>query len=176
MQRAAIVVSMVLMVLAVPAGATAANPVPGGSRCVSVAAGRAFVRINCDDEAEVMVGHVGGNTVVIDTADRVPVKPPKHAKPAKAKGKKARPVAGSPRTPLEGAPAVPLVDPVAAPTGSEPAGGPDLNCEDFAFQEDAQAVYDRDPSDPNGLDGPIGEASAGEPGVACEDLPSRDDA
>ncbi len=29
----------------------------------------------------------------------------------------------------------------------------DLNCEeDFTYQEDAQAVLDRDPSDPNGLD------------------------
>ncbi len=52
----------------------------------------------------------------------------------------------------------------------------DLNCtpgQPFQFQEDAQAVYDADPSDPNGLDGPIGEASSGIPGVACESLPSR---
>ena len=47
------------------------------------------------------------------------------------------------------------------------------NCEDFDFQEDAQAFYDQDTSDPDGLDGPPGEAFTGEEGVACEDLPSR---
>jgi len=44
------------------------------------------------------------------------------------------------------------------------------DCEDFATQEEAQAVYNQDPSDPYGLDGPIGEASDGEAGVACEEL------
>ncbi len=48
-----------------------------------------------------------------------------------------------------------------------------LNCTNFQFQEDAQEVYDADPSDPNGLDGPIGPTSSGAPGVACENLPSR---
>jgi hypothetical protein len=48
-----------------------------------------------------------------------------------------------------------------------------FNCPDFDFQEDAQAVYDQDTSDPNGLDGPIGTGFTGQPGVACEDLPSR---
>jgi hypothetical protein len=48
-----------------------------------------------------------------------------------------------------------------------------FDCEDFQYQEDAQAVYDQDPSDPHGLDGPIGEASDGEAGVACEELPHR---
>jgi hypothetical protein len=42
----------------------------------------------------------------------------------------------------------------------------ELNCTDFAFQEDAQAEYNSDPSDPNGLDGD-------DDGLACEDLPSR---
>jgi hypothetical protein len=37
----------------------------------------------------------------------------------------------------------------------------DLNCVDFATQEEAQAVYDQDPSDPNDLD-------ANGNGVACE--------
>ncbi len=46
------------------------------------------------------------------------------------------------------------------------------DCADFQYQEDAQAVYDQDRSDPYGLDGPPGEAYAGEPGVACEELPS----
>ncbi len=44
--------------------------------------------------------------------------------------------------------------------------------EDFATQEQAQAVYDRDPSDPYGLDGLPGESFTGVQGVACEDLPS----
>ena len=47
------------------------------------------------------------------------------------------------------------------------------DCDDFQYQEDAQRVYDRDPSDPYGLDGPIGEAFDGIEGVACEDLPHR---
>jgi hypothetical protein len=56
-----------------------------------------------------------------------------------------------------------------------PAGAQqgDLNCDDFLFQEDAQAVYDADPSDPHGLDGPPGPSSSGVPGLACEDLTSR---
>ena len=49
----------------------------------------------------------------------------------------------------------------------------DLDCGDFDYQEDAQAVYDQDTSDPNGLDGPRGEGYTGEQGEACEDLPSR---
>lgn len=49
------------------------------------------------------------------------------------------------------------------------------NCEDFDTQEQAQAFYDADPSDPDGLDGPPGEAFTGEPGVACEGLPSGGD-
>lgn len=40
------------------------------------------------------------------------------------------------------------------------------NCDDFTYQEEAQAVYDEDPSDPNGLD-------AADDGIACEDLPSQ---
>ncbi|PRY47889.1 hypothetical protein LY71_11168 [Geodermatophilus tzadiensis] len=46
-------------------------------------------------------------------------------------------------------------------------------CEDFQYQEDAQAEYDKDTSDPHGLDGPPGTASTGVPGLACEDRPSR---
>ena len=53
-----------------------------------------------------------------------------------------------------------------------PAEGDLYDCEDFTYQEDAQAVYDQDPSDPYGLDGPIGDSFTGEPGVACEELPS----
>jgi hypothetical protein len=47
------------------------------------------------------------------------------------------------------------------------------DCQDFEFQEDAQAVYDADTSDPYGLDRPPGESSTGVRGVACEELPSR---
>jgi len=49
----------------------------------------------------------------------------------------------------------------------------DLDCDDFDYQEDAQAVYEQDSSDPHGLDGPIGEGYSGEQGEACEELPSR---
>ncbi len=41
----------------------------------------------------------------------------------------------------------------------------DLDCGDFATQQEAQAELERDPSDPNGLDG-------NDDGVACESLPS----
>lgn len=50
---------------------------------------------------------------------------------------------------------------------SEPTRAQDLNCDDFTTQEEAQAVLDADPSDPNGLD-------ADDDGIACEDLPSGD--
>jgi hypothetical protein len=46
--------------------------------------------------------------------------------------------------------------------GGNGSGG-DLDCADFATQEEAQAELDSDPSDPNGLD-------ADSDGVACEDL------
>lgn len=42
----------------------------------------------------------------------------------------------------------------------------DLNCDDFDTQEEAQAEYDSDTSDPHGLDGNDND------GVACEHLPS----
>lgn len=46
-------------------------------------------------------------------------------------------------------------------------GGRDRDCRpDFRYQEDAQAVYDRDRSDPNRLD-------RNKNRVACEDLPHR---
>ena len=43
----------------------------------------------------------------------------------------------------------------------------DKNCSDFTYQEEAQAVYDQDPTDPNGLDGNDND------GKACESLPHR---
>ena len=54
-------------------------------------------------------------------------------------------------------------EPAATPPA---AGAQDLDCVDFAFQEDAQAVYDGDPRDPYNLD-PTGD------GFACSTLPSR---
>ncbi|MFE5752135.1 excalibur calcium-binding protein [Streptomyces massasporeus] len=56
---------------------------------------------------------------------------------------------------------VPLADPAHARQ--------DLDCRDFAFQEDAQAVFDSDPSDPNRLD----EDQGSDDGVACEALARR---
>ncbi|MDF3142253.1 MULTISPECIES: hypothetical protein [unclassified Streptomyces] len=46
----------------------------------------------------------------------------------------------------------------------------DLDCGDFAFQEDAQAQFNRDPDDHHRLD----EDRGRDDGVACEDLPRRD--
>jgi hypothetical protein len=45
----------------------------------------------------------------------------------------------------------------------------DLDCSDFTFQEDAQAVFDQDRSDPNRLD----EDAGPDDGIACEALPRR---
>ncbi|MEU9572006.1 excalibur calcium-binding protein [Streptomyces massasporeus] len=56
---------------------------------------------------------------------------------------------------------VPLADPAHARQ--------DLDCRDFAFQEDAQAVFDADPSDPHRLD----EDQGRDDGVACEALAHR---
>jgi hypothetical protein len=55
------------------------------------------------------------------------------------------------------------------PSTPEPSNGSrsgrDLDCADFSTQEEAQAEYDADPSDPHDLDG------SPEDGVACESLP-----
>lgn len=53
-------------------------------------------------------------------------------------------------------------EPEATPAAAEIVA---LDCIDFAFQEDAQAVYDRDPADPYNLD-PSGD------GFACSSLPA----
>ncbi|MFC8197822.1 excalibur calcium-binding protein [Streptomyces sp. NPDC057298] len=45
----------------------------------------------------------------------------------------------------------------------------DLDCRDFSFQEDAQAVFDQDTSDPNRLD----EDQGPDDSIACEVLPRR---
>jgi hypothetical protein len=55
---------------------------------------------------------------------------------------------------------------LAVPAGAALAQSDDRDCEDFAYQEDAQAFLDRYPDDPNNLD-------RDRDGVACEDLPRR---
>jgi hypothetical protein len=70
---------------------------------------------------------------------------------------------------------IPFVVPADTPTPADadrsasptPLEGQAVNCIDFAFQEDAQIVYDRIPGDPYNLD-PSGD------GFACASLPSRD--
>ena len=57
-------------------------------------------------------------------------------------------------------------DGVPAVASPAPLDGRAVNCIDFAFQEDAQVVYDRIPGDPYNLD-PSGD------GYACAALPSR---
>ncbi|QIJ61489.1 excalibur calcium-binding protein [Streptomyces sp. JB150] len=63
---------------------------------------------------------------------------------------------------------------VLAIAATMPLAGPahaqdDLDCRHFAYQEDAQSVYDSDPRDPHGLD----EDQGADDGVACEVLPRR---
>lgn len=59
----------------------------------------------------------------------------------------------------------------SASGASSPPSDGDLDCTEFDTQEEAQRAYERDTSDPHGLDGPQGEGYTGEQGVACEDLP-----
>ncbi|WP_033307416.1 excalibur calcium-binding protein [Streptomyces iakyrus] len=54
---------------------------------------------------------------------------------------------------------VPLADPAHARQ--------DLDCRDFAFQEDAQAAFEAEPGDPHRLD----EDPGPDDGIACEALP-----
>ncbi|MFD5338551.1 excalibur calcium-binding protein [Streptomyces hawaiiensis] len=56
---------------------------------------------------------------------------------------------------------VPLTDPAHARQ--------DLDCRHFSFQEEAQAVFDADPSDPHRLD----EDQGPDDGIACEALARR---
>ncbi|CAL9582183.1 hypothetical protein SUDANB6_05088 [Streptomyces sp. enrichment culture] len=60
-----------------------------------------------------------------------------------------------------------------AMTVAGPAAGTahaqDLDCRHFTYQEEAQAVFDSDPSDPNRLD----EDQGPDDGIACEVLPRR---
>ncbi|AQS70716.1 hypothetical protein [Streptomyces pactum] len=52
---------------------------------------------------------------------------------------------------------------------ADPAHAQDLDCRNFTHQEEAQAVLDSDPSDPNRLD----EDQGTDDGRACEALPRR---
>lgn len=54
---------------------------------------------------------------------------------------------------------------------AEPAHAQDLDCGDFSYQEDAQAFFDTDRSDPHRLD----EDAGPDDGIACEALPRRGD-
>jgi hypothetical protein len=54
----------------------------------------------------------------------------------------------------------------ATPSSRVLAQGGDLDCNDFQFQEDAQAELERDRSDPHNLDND-------NDGIACETLPRR---
>ncbi|MGX1883524.1 excalibur calcium-binding protein [Streptomyces sp. NPDC055287] len=58
---------------------------------------------------------------------------------------------------------------VSIPLSGVAHAQPDLDCSDFTFQEEAQAEFSRDTSDPSGLDEDPGE----DDGIACEALPSR---
>jgi hypothetical protein len=58
--------------------------------------------------------------------------------------------------------------PVDAAARSDASVADDLDCEDFSSQEEAQAVFDDDPSDPNNLD-------PNKDGIACALLPAAED-
>ena len=58
--------------------------------------------------------------------------------------------------------------PVAPSAASDVNVTDDLDCEDFSTQEEAQAVLDEDPGDPNNLDPNLD-------GIACALLPSAED-
>jgi hypothetical protein len=68
----------------------------------------------------------------------------------------------------EGAEGTPEGDEQRAVDAAAQEGDGDLDCEDFETQEEAQAVFDEDDSDPNNLD-PNGD------GIACALLPSATD-
>jgi hypothetical protein len=58
--------------------------------------------------------------------------------------------------------------PVDASTSNDAKATDDFDCEDFSTQEEAQAVLDDDPADPNNLDPNLD-------GIACALLPSAED-
>ncbi|MEU5365072.1 excalibur calcium-binding protein [Streptomyces sp. NPDC005925] len=62
-----------------------------------------------------------------------------------------------------------LIALVSAAALAHPAHAQDLDCRDFTYQEEAQAVFDLDTSDPHRLD----EEQGPDDGKACEALPRR---
>ena len=61
-----------------------------------------------------------------------------------------------------------VISPTAPAEAQSVAEGDRYDCEDFTYQDEAQAVFDADPSDPYRLD----EDDPGpDDGVACETLP-----
>ena len=61
------------------------------------------------------------------------------------------------------------IPPAPSTTTTTTANTDLLDCDDFEYQEDAQAALDADPSDPNHLD----EDDPAPDGIACESLPAR---
>lgn len=59
-----------------------------------------------------------------------------------------------------------LVGLIACGGGGDAETSSSLDCNDFRYQQDAQAVLNADRSDPNNLD-------ADDDGIACEHLPRR---
>ncbi len=57
----------------------------------------------------------------------------------------------------------------AIPLAGTASGQDTKNCDDFTYQEDAQAEFEKDRSDPHGLDDYDGKGD----GIACESLPRR---
>lgn len=64
-----------------------------------------------------------------------------------------------------------LIALTAAVPSAHTAHAQDLNCRDFTYQEEAQALFNLDRSDPNGLD----EEQGPDDDIACEALPRRGD-
>jgi hypothetical protein len=64
-------------------------------------------------------------------------------------------------------PVAPTAVPTTAPVTAAAPEIPDIDCADFAYQEDAQVVLDHIAGDPYNLD-PSGD------GLACSSLPSRE--
>jgi hypothetical protein len=62
-----------------------------------------------------------------------------------------------------------VIRPSTPAKAQSPAEGDRYDCKDFTYQEEAQAVFDQNPSDPYGLD----EDPGPDDGIACETLPHR---
>jgi len=62
-----------------------------------------------------------------------------------------------------------VIRPSTPAKAQSPAEGDRYDCKDFTYQEEAQAVFDRNPSDPYGLN----EDPGPDDGIACETLPHR---